>query len=216
MAGNVNVVNGGFETGDMTGWTVVEGEIDDGVIDAETYWGEKIAYNHHGNYHFDGWTATSDEPAGYVLRSNTFVLSGTGWASFMMGGNAARVRVSLQMVHNDTLYYKFLDEGFPFLATGGRWATMTSIFVIYQLPREVYVELIDDANAAGWAVAFFDEINFYHETTPDVENGFDTVLESNETGEEVQIHWEYADNAYIINGGFETGEMTGWTSEEVS
>lgn len=219
VAGNVNVVNGGFETGDMTGWTVVEGEIDDGVIDAETYWGEKIAYNRHGNYHFDGWTATSDEPAGYVLRSNTFVLSGTGWASFMMGGNAARVRVSLADGTPIGYFtnYKFLDEGFPFLATGGRWATMTRYFVDLSayLGEEVYVELIDDASAAGWAVAFFDEINFYHETTPDVENGFDTVLESNETGEEVQIHWEYADNAYIINGGFETGDMTGWTSEEV-
>ena len=61
---------------------------------------------------------------------------------------------------------------------------MTRYFVDLSayLGEEVYVELIDDANAAGWAVAFFDEINFYHETTPDVENGFDTVLESNETG----------------------------------
>jgi hypothetical protein len=82
------------------------------------------------------------------------------------------------------------------------------------LGENVYVELIDDANVTGWAVAFFDDINFYLTEVPDVANGFDTVTGSiKDTVREpdVNIEWELGNNACVINGGFETGDMTGWT-----
>ncbi|MGD9605032.1 MAG: hypothetical protein AB7V00_02605 [Bacilli bacterium] len=223
VSADTNVANGGFETGDMTGWSVVFGDIINGALSAETFWGEMIAYNQQGNYHFDGWTATSVESAGYTLRSGLFTLSGTGWVSFMMGGKAAAVRVVKEdgTVIGYFTNYRFKDFDFPYLANGGRLATMTRYFADLSayLGEKVYVELIDDPATAGWAVSFFDDINFYHTTVPDVANGFDTVAGSTKDSvqePDVNIEWEMGNNGLIINGGFETGDMTGWTSEKVT
>ena len=198
-----NVYNGGFENGNMTGWTVVEGNAnpETAVINASTFWGEEISYNHDGNYHFDGWSALGAEPEGYRIRSTNFTLSGSGWISFKMGGNAAKLRVytadgTLIANYDNTA---FADVSFPSLANGCRLATMTRFFADLSayVGQEVYVELVDDANAAGWAVAFFDEINCYYEEAP-VTEGYDTVIESKVPDAterpEVQIAWVVATN----------------------
>lgn len=220
VSSSANVANGGFETGDLTGWTVVEGTVSENSISAnQTYWGEKIPYNQTGTYHFDGWDTGNDEKAGYTLRSTTFTLSGSGYVSFKMGGNAARVRVSLEdgTVIGYFENYCFKDEGFPSVKVG-RWATMTTYYYDFSayLGKKMYVEIIDDASATGWAIAFFDDINFYYEEIPTIEGGYDEVYESQETGEIVRINHEYAKNALLINGGFETGDLTGWTSDTVA
>ena len=194
-----NVYNGGFENGNLAGWQVVEGNINTeaAVISAETFWGEQISYNQGGSYHFDGWAATGVEGDGYRLRSTNFTLSGSGWISFKMGGNAAKVRVFLAdgtMIANyDNT--AFADVSFPVLANGCRLATMTRFFADLSayLGQEVYVELVDDASAAGWAVAFFDDINCYYEEAPETV-GADIVKESNATGEDVEIAWIVATN----------------------
>lgn len=211
----VNVANGDFELGDLTGWEVISGNIDttSAVIGASTFWGEKIPYNQGGEYHFDGWAATSVESDGYALKSSEFTLSGVGWISFKMGGKAAYVKVYL--VENNELvgYYtntKFADVNFPYVGQGSRLATMTNFFAdlsIY-LGKKMYVVIGDDANTEGWAVAFFDDIIAYYETVPVLT--YDVVLESNNTGEEIQINHELAINALITNGGFETGDLSGW------
>ena len=58
------VENGGFETGDFTGWTLPEGwPVDDqgnplGLSSDKTYWAEEMPYNQEGEYHLDGWATT--------------------------------------------------------------------------------------------------------------------------------------------------------------
>jgi hypothetical protein len=211
----VNVANGGFELGDLTGWTVIDGNVElaSAVIGASTFWNEQIPYNQGGDFHFDGWSANGAEPEGYALQSSSFTLSGSGWMSFRMGGNAAYLKVYL--AENDELigYYmntKFADINFPFVGQGSRLATMTTFFadLSTHLGQELYVVIGDDANVSGWAVAFFDEINTYYEEQPTL--GYDEVTEAN-GGELVQLHHELAVNAMITNGGFETGNLAGWT-----
>jgi len=211
----VNVANGDFELGDLTGWEVLSGNVDvaSAVIGASTFWGEAISYNQGGDYHFDGWAANTVEPEGYALKSSEFTLSGTGWISFKMGGKAAYVKVYLS--ENDELigYYtntKFADVNFPFLGQGCRLATMTRFFadLSIHIGKKMYIVIGDDANTAGWAVAFFDDINAYYESVPVLTH--DVVLESNNTGDEVQINHELAVNALVTNGGFETGDLSGW------
>lgn len=55
--GNSTVLsNPSFETGDLTGWTVINGDVfsDDSVINDQTWWNEKIPYNKDGVFHLDG------------------------------------------------------------------------------------------------------------------------------------------------------------------
>ena len=62
------VENGGFETGDFTGWTLPEGWPTDengtplGLSSDTTYWAEEMPFNQAGTYHLDGWATTIPEP----------------------------------------------------------------------------------------------------------------------------------------------------------
>lgn len=71
------IENPSFETGDLNGWTVVDGEAfgPDSISDESTWWAEQIPYNQEGAYHLNGWKY--NEAATGVLRSSTFELGGT-------------------------------------------------------------------------------------------------------------------------------------------
>ena len=213
----------------MTGWTMLTGEglAANPVIGNATFWGEEIAYNQGGNYHFDGWTCTGVEGNGYSYKSETFLMSGTGMASFRMGGAAAGLKVYdantdtlIAEFHNDL----FADVAFPSLANGCRLATMNSYYYDFSsyVGAELYVVIEDRVINGGWAVAFFDEINFYYEEEVDFSTMKDTVLESKVPDAterpNVELPYTLAVNKAVVknvyNGGFENGNMTGWTVVE--
>jgi len=79
----LTVINGGFETGDLSGWTVLtEGWTDNpnrGVISATSYWTEELPYNQAGNYHLDGWNTGIAEGGTWEVKSSTFTLGGSGY-----------------------------------------------------------------------------------------------------------------------------------------
>ena len=198
MADHNSVANGGFESGNLAGWTVlaenwsyVDGQAA-GVISAENYWGEALPYNQAGNYHLDGWNNGIDEGSTWSVRSTNFTLAGSGFISVRMGGHAAAVRV-YKADGTEVGYYqqnRFSDENFPSLAAGGSWADMGTYVIDLSayLGEELYIELCDE-QVEGWAHAFFDEIVTYYETAPDYANSADTVPDGG-TGEEVQIPWQ--------------------------
>lgn len=220
VTAGLNVTNGDFESGDMAGWTLISGTgiAANPVINAQTFWGEKIAYNKGGEFHFDGWTATGSEPDGYAYKSDTFILSGTGMASFKMGGNAAVLKVYLAdgTLIGNFKNYGFVDVSFPLLSGGCRLATMNTYYYDFSayLGCEMYVVIEDDANVSGWAVAFFDDINFNYEEEVDFAAMKDTVAESNGVEEMVDLPWLAAQNRVVsrnvINGDFEMGALNGW------
>ena len=84
-----NVVNGDFETGDLTGWTMLDGTPAVGnpvgiVTDEASYWGNRNVYI-HGKYCLRGDSKEGDAGS---IRSSSFILGGDGYISFMIGAAA--------------------------------------------------------------------------------------------------------------------------------
>lgn len=84
-----DLINPGFETGDLTGWSAEGNAFDGTVTDQSTYWDTQIPFGHKGNYHLWGFHGDipeeTDRRTG-SLTSNTFTLSGNGEISFLLGG----------------------------------------------------------------------------------------------------------------------------------
>lgn len=201
VSDNLNqVYNGGFETGDMTGWTpLTEGfNKDTCVISAASYWNEKIPYNQSGKYHLDGWNTGIDEQRTWGVKSTNFILGGSGWISVKMGGRTAAVKVFKADGTQIGLYRAnhFKDDGFPDV-TKGSWADMRTyaIDLSEHVGETLYLELWDVEEGGGWGLAFFDEAITYYETAPDWENSYDTVANSLELGT-ANLPWRKAENAY--------------------
>lgn len=204
MADRNSVANGGFEAGNLAGWTVLAdnwGIVDghaSGVISANTYWGENLPYNQAGDYHMDGWNNGIAEPDPWAIQSTNFTLSGSGFISVRMGGAAAAVKV-YTADGTEIGYYKqtrFNDANFPTVgAAGGSWADMGTYVMDLSayIGQELYIVLCDETIEGGWAHGFFDEVVTYYETAPDYANLSDTVAQS-VTGEDVQLPWQLAEN----------------------
>ncbi len=202
VADHNQVANGGFESGNLAGWTVltdgwnvVEGQ-PAGVISATSYWNEQLPYNQAGEYHLDGWNNGLDEGATWSVQSGSFTLSGSGFISVRMGGHAAAVHVYLAD-GTEVGYYaqsRFNDANFPSVGAGGSWADMATYVMDLSayLGQEMYLVLADE-QAEGWAHAFFDEVITYYETAPDYANLSDTVVDGG-PGAEIQIPWVLAEN----------------------
>lgn len=204
MADRNSVANGGFESGNLAGWTVLAdnwGIVDghaSGVISAAAYWGENLPYNQAGDYHLDGWNNGIGEPDPWQVKSTNFTLAGSGFISVRMGAAAAAVRV-YTADGTEIGYYKqnrFNDASFPTVgAAGGSWADMGTYVMDLSayIGQELYIVLCDESIEGGWAHAFFDEVVTYYETAPDYANMYDTVAQS-VTGEDVQFPWQLAEN----------------------
>lgn len=195
-----NIYNGDFETGNLEGWSLIKGDINlnEAVSSASSFWNERISYNQGGNYHFDGWCATTIENNGYALRSTSFTLAGSGFITFKMGGNAAKLKVykddgTLIAKYNN---YEFADKNFPFIGEGSRLATMTTYYADLSKYKgeKLYIVIEDDESTNGWAVAFFDDINCYYAEDIDFKAKYDTTFESNGLDTTVKLYYKEAIN----------------------
>ena len=89
------VKNGGFETGDLTGWTLSS---DFGVVsDESTYWGGSYDKSEGSTYLFTWYTTTgnvSREGEVGTLVSDPFTLQKNAYVTFRLaGGNRSEIRV---------------------------------------------------------------------------------------------------------------------------
>lgn len=168
------VENGHFETGDLTGWNVVEGEAfgPNSVSNETTWWVEEIPFNKEGEYFLKGWAY--EETATGRLRSSVFNLDGTGWITFRLGGGANPDLVHINIYDVDTEEHiarfgntEFADVNFPSIENGMNLANMVEYRADLSAfkGRNLYIEIIDHATE-GWGVIFADAFNTHHETIP--------------------------------------------------
>ena len=90
------IKNGGFETGSLAGWTVISGTAfsNEGVNSENTWWNENIMYSRDGNYHYGMYNPSATG----VMRSSEFVLGGSGYVSFKLGGCSDNYKTFLRFV----------------------------------------------------------------------------------------------------------------------
>ena len=201
--------NGGFETGDFTGWTLPEGWPTDengnplGLSSDKTYWAEEMPFNQEGEYHLDSWALMPaiPEPESWHITSSHFVLGGVGYITVRMGGRTAAVKVFKADGTQIGLFRNrhFKDSGFPSVkkGVGGSWADMATFIIDLHeyIGEELYLELWDEESPGSWAVAFFDNIVTLYDEIPDYKTMYDTVKDGN-SKEMVEIPWQRTLNVY--------------------
>ena len=209
ITNNNTIANGDFETGDLTGWTVVSGNIDvTKAVSNEIHndWVEKLPYNKSGNYFLKN--AGLGEHVAWELKSETFVLGGSGHISFKMASNNAIIKVYKAdgtQVYSYTCH-TFKDYGFPHVENGGNWCTLRTHYADLSayLGEELYIVIGNNGAAAGWGFGHFDDIITYYAEGTDLTAMQDDVLLTcikdgvgHAEGETVKMDWIAAPNEYV-------------------
>ncbi len=209
-----DIINGDFELGSLAGWTVVSGDAfsDDGVNSESVWWNENITYNRDGNYHYGHYKPSATG----VMRSSEFVLGGSGFITFKLGGCSDNGRTYLKIMmktadgdvevarYSNSKYWNFQ---FPYVPNGMRLLNMVQYYADLSryIGETLYIEVVDENPSADDLGAItLDSVVTYHETKP---IWYDKNFYLAVSDGDVMAESEYQ----IINGGFETGDFTGWT-----
>ena len=188
-----DVFNGGFEMGGNQGWWNI-GEI--GVVtNANGFWGENIPYEKVGDYLFTGVESngadTMREGNKGTLTSSVFVIGGSGYISFKLGGGG-----------NEHCYIQIIDaETNEVLARYRQQAQNNAVLIQYvadlsaHIGKTARIQVVDYATS-GWGCVSFDNVVTYYASTENLPAG------------------ENANNIFhgvynVTNGSFENG-LDGW------
>lgn len=212
-----DIKNGDFETGSLAGWEIVSGDAfsNEGINSEKTWWNENITYGRDGNYHYGYYN-----PVGVgIMRSSNFILGGSGYVTYKLGGCSNNDKTYLRfMVRSDkgdievlrTSNYMFHNSQFPYVANGMRLLNMNQYYINLStyLGSTMYIEVVDNNDSTDdLGCITLDSIVTYHEEIPhfyDI-NSYEVKLNANEDIEIPSIY-------QAVNGTFETGDLTGWTT----
>ena len=210
------IANGGFELGSLAGWTVVEGDAfsNEGVNTESVWWNENITYSRDGDFHYGKYMPSATG----VMRSSEFVLGGSGYISYKLGGcsDNSKTYLRFMVVRGDEAIevarysnFKYWNYQFPYVQNGMRLLNMVQYYADLSkyIGETMYIEVVDNNSSNDeLGCITLDSVQTYWPEKPlwiDSES-FLAVYES-----DIMPDSEYQ----IVNGGFETGDLTGWTLE---
>ena len=200
------VVNGDFETGDLTGWTRSDEGIG-AVIEDNAYWGDKL-FNQHGDHLFSAYTVklnghaqSGDEGATGTLTSSTFTLGGSGWISYRLGAGRDYDKVYLEVIEdvgndkdtaNDVVRARFYNSDWTDADGKGCRLNEYRADLSDYLGRKLYIRVTDNATS-GYGLFFLDDVVTYHVSAPATGTIAENIIVS------------------VVNGSFDK-DFYGWTS----
>ena len=198
--------NGGFDD-DLNGWTVkatLNGAKNDdalgGISTKETYWVQNIPFNNDGKF-FSGLAVNAEERAVGTLTSPVFTVGGSGWITYKLGGARDIEKVYMQIVSSDgsktvTLpNFDWSDAADSVTVRGCTLVSYKANLIEYGFApgKKVYIRITDNGTR-DYGLFFLDSVITYY---PD--------------GSEPDDTFRLVSKYRILNGGFETGNLTGWT-----
>ena len=161
-----NVMNGGFETGNLLGWTLVSGEVPGFITDENYYWKdasleESRKFNKDGTFLFTGVETMNHgvmEVQRGTLRSNTFILKANSSFKFKMGGGINNDQIYIRLVKADgteiARYYNNSSEAFE-----GK-LVQYDVDINNAEDMVCYVEVVDNAES-NWGLICLDAVSVY-------------------------------------------------------
>ena len=185
------IPNGGFENGDLSGWTRI------GIWKSESnlvsfnpervvptaYYGSSSdhPYNRDGNYHLGVYAYPysednqnlNQERMGH-LKSSTFLLGGSGWISFKMGGgkNTSVAYMSVHRADTHVEVARFGNRHFGNTTLSGTDDAEAYMFPYYydlsvQIGQQLYI-LLTEAASQNWSVLSMDSMITYYPAAPTI------------------------------------------------
>ena len=194
------LLNGDFETGDLSGWTV-DGKIGS-ISDSDNYWlndsedASGYAFNKEGKYLFSCYAPNQEESAIGSLTSQLFTIGGSGWITYKLGA-MKNTSTRLEVLSEDgsvlETYYNYLwaERDLSNRKSGCTLISYKADLSKY-LGQKVKLRLVDES-INDYGLIFADDFKTYYEEEPSNEFNLASMV-----------------NTQIINGDFETGDLTGW------
>lgn len=152
--GSTGLINPSFETGDLTGWSVVSGSAfraGDVTSQPTSSGGSGETFGQQGSYHLWGFKDGGDGQIG-VLKSGNFTLTGAGTVDFLVsGGNDLnQLYVALTRVSDNVELMKATGS---FSEAYQRVTFNASAYI----GTEVYLKVVDTATG-GWGHINIDDV----------------------------------------------------------